>query len=426
MIYRYQMEIIMGKYIVKGGNKSSGKVKLSSAKNAVMPMLAASILTDEQVVIRNCPRISDVYNMMEILKSIGCEASFDGDDLIVCSRNLSSHVVPKEFSVKLRSSIFILGPLISRLKKAKISFPGGCDIGSRPIDYHLNFLRACGCVVEEERDEVLCKVNTIKPCLFRLPFASVGATETAILTSVLTIGKTVVKNCAREPEIVDLVKFLNTMGACIKGAGTSEIIIEGVSKLKGIVYTPITDRIECGTFLFSTLITGGEIEIGPICCENIYSVVDKFCNNACNLRVKNDIIHMKSFQVKKACSFTTGPYPMFPTDLQPQAMVYNCLAKGSSKIYETVFENRFRHVPELNKMGANILVSGNCATIYGVNEFNSANVYAKDLRGGAALVLAGLKCTSECVIHNAHYVLRGYEDFHLKLQSLGYDVKLLD
>lgn len=413
----------MGKYVINGGKKLSGCISVDSAKNSVMPMIAGSLLTDEPVVIKNCPKISDVFNMLKILRSLNAKAYFLENDLIILPDSTDKYQTSSKQAKALRSSVFLMGALISRFKKAKIALPGGCDIGKRPIDIHIDLLKKMGCKITEEPDCVICNASELKSCMYKLPFASVGATENAILVAVKNSGTTVIKNVAKEPEIVDLVCFLRSMGAKIKGEGTGTITVSGVERLHGTEYLPIGDRIEAGTFLTAVAITGGELEIKGINAENISALIHKLCENSCKISIKNDIIHIKSGAVKKPFSFSTGPYPSFATDLQAQAMVLACLSQGKSVITETVFENRFRHVEELKKLGADITVSGRVAVINGVKNFSPAKLYATDLRGGASLVLGALSVDGVSEVFNISHIERGYADFDKKLRSVGADVK---
>ncbi len=416
----------MEKYLINGGRKLSGKISIQSAKNSVLPIIAGAILTDDEVVIKNCPKIKDVFSMLKILSHLGCVWQFDGDNLILNSSGADKYFVPKELASELRSSIFTLGALICRFKKAQIHLPGGCDIGQRPIDMHLSSLRRLGINVSEFNEQVFCSTKQIVGNDIYLDFPSVGATENIILASVLAKGKTQIFNAAREPEIVDLMNFLNSMGAKIYGAGTSTILIEGVKKLHGTEYKPIPDRIECGTFLLGAAITGGEIEIHNCNAKNISILIHKLCDNTCKISINNDIIYIKSGIEAKAFCFSTGPYPQFPTDLQAQTMALLSVCQGKSVVVENVFEKRFSHATSLVDMGADIKVKGKRAYINGVNRLKGANVCAKDLRGGAALVLAGLNAEGQTKISNISHIERGYFEFDKKLRLLGADITKID
>jgi UDP-N-acetylglucosamine 1-carboxyvinyltransferase len=413
----------MEKYIINGGRKLSGKIKIDSAKNAVLPILAGSILTDEEVVIMDCPKIKDVMNMIKILNYLGVKTEFSGDNLIIDSSGLNSYTLPQTLTGELRSSVFMMGSLLSRVKKARLSYPGGCDIGLRPLDIHINALNELGVTVTDTCGELICTVGKARGREIYLDYPSVGATENAMLLAVLAEGKTEIHNPAKEPEIIDLMNFLNSMGARVFGAGTSTIFIDGVKRLHGACYKPIFDRIECGTFLIATAITGGEIEISNCNAKNISSLIHKLCYNTCKISIKNDIIHLKGGSVKKSFCLETGPYPSFPTDLQSPVMALATVSEGASIITETVFETRFNHVPELIKMGASISVKGRTAIVNGVNTLHGANVVAKDLRGGASLVIAGLQAEGTTVVSDVMHIERGYLNFEKKLTALGADVK---
>lgn len=412
----------MESYVINGCKRLEGSVRISSAKNSVLPIIAGSILTKEQVVIKNCPKITDVLSMLRILNSLGVKTNFQGDNLIIDSRAINDCVIPCDMSKELRSSVFMMGALLSRLNRAKLSYPGGCDIGLRPIDLHLSALKSLGVNVIEKNGEIECLSTEIKGREIFLDFPSVGATENIMLASVFCKGKTEIHNPAKEPEIIDLMCFLNSMGAKIYGAGTSTILIEGVKKLNGTEYLPIPDRIEAGTYLIAAAITGGEIEITNCKIKNISSLIHKLCNNTCKITLNNDIIYLKSGVVKKSFDFTTAPYPGFPTDLQPQALALATVSDGVSLITENVFEMRFKHVPELIRMGADITVKGRTAKVRGVERLMGADVYATDLRGGAALTLAGLAAEGTTRVYGVNHVERGYFEFEKNLRALGADI----
>ncbi len=416
----------MENFTIKGGNRLNGEVKIESAKNSVLPILAGSILTKEEVVIENCPKILDVLNMIKILKWPNVKCEFSGDNLIINSSNIQNAPIPMELTKELRASIFLLGSLVGRFNRASLCYPGGCAIGKRPIDIHINCLKSFGVEVFEDGDTIQCYSGKIMGKKILLKYPSVGATENAILVATLTKGKSEIYNCAREPEVEDLAKFLNTLGAKIYGAGTSHIYVEGVEKLHGGKFSPIGDRIETGTFMLATAICGGEVKFINAKAKNIYNLIHKFCDNTCKIIVNNDIIYMQSRGSRKSFSIKTGPYPKFPTDLQAQTSVLLAIADGNSTIVETVFENRFNHLYELKKMGADVLVKGKTAFIKGVEKLTGKDVYATDLRGGAALVLAGLVAEGQTKVYGVHHVARGYADFDKKLSLLGADIKLTD
>lgn len=413
----------MEKYIINGGVKLSGSVALESSKNAVLPMVAASLLTDEKVVIKRCPKIKDVLVMVEILNHLGVKTNFDCDSLIIDSSTLSGYSIPQELCKELRASVFMLGALLGKVKKARLFYPGGCNIGLRPIDIHLDKIKCLGVSVTEILGEIICTANTTLGADIYLKFPSVGATENLMMVATTAKGKTEIHNCAKEPEVVDFMRFLNSMGAKIYGAGTSTILVEGVKKLHGTEYLPSTDRIEGGTYLLAGAITGGEVEIKGCNAKNISSLIHKLCDNTCKIIIKNDIIYLKSGNSRKSFNICTGPHPFFPTDLQAQAMALASVSTGESAITENVFETRFAHVKELLKMGADICVKGKTAIVKGMPQLSGATVVANDLRGGASLVLAGLNAEGKTTVKNVHHVDRGYFDFDKKLLQLGANIK---
>ena len=413
----------MGKYVINGGKSLCGKIKAESAKNAVLPMIAGAILTDEQVVIKNCPKIGDVLSMIEILRLLGVNVQFFDKDLIINSKGINSYKIPLEQSRKLRSSVYFLGALICRLKKVVLGDSGGCNIGKRPIDLHIYALEKLGVKFEYDTNLIHGECDKIVGNKILLAFPSVGATENVMLASAISEGTTIIENCAKEPEVVDLMNFLNSMGAKISGAGSSRITIEGVKKLHGTTYTPIKDRIEAGTYLIGAMITSGEVEIKGCKGENILPLLDKFLNNTCKISISNDIIYINSKGRLKSFSFSTGPYPLFPTDMQAQTMAMLTVAQGNSVVKEKVFENRFNHIPELIKMGAKIKVHNQTAIIKGVAKLHGANLVANDLRGGACLVLASLFAEGQSIIDGVYHVERGYNGFEQKLKMLGADIK---
>ncbi|MBQ9514119.1 MAG: UDP-N-acetylglucosamine 1-carboxyvinyltransferase [Clostridia bacterium] len=410
-------------FSITGGRRLSGKIRAESAKNAILPMMACAVLTKEKVIIRNCPYIKDVLSMKEILEYMGAKVFFSGDGVIIDASDLKRFEVPSFLSKKLRSSIYMLGSVLAVNDKLKISFPGGCDIGARAFDIHLDGLKKLGVDVIEEEGCILCRREKIKGSEITLKYPSVGATENLIICSTLCEGSTVIKNCAKEPEITDLIRFLKKMGAKIYGEGTGVIRIEGVKKLNGVEYTPIGDRIEAGTYILASLISGGEIEISNVLPQNICSLLNYFCNNTCKIRISNDIIYIKKEESFSGLYVSTGPYPDFPTDLQPVITAFCTVADGKSVIRENVFENRFLYAYELKKMGANIKIDNNVAYVSGEKKLYGANLYAKDLRGGAALIVASLTAEGESKIFGTEYIDRGYYNLTEKLSLLGADVK---
>lgn len=412
----------MESYVINGGNKIYGSVKIESAKNSVLPIIAGAIVCDGVVRIKECPKIADVLSMVKIIKSIGITATFDKGDLIIDSRSIKSCLICKKDTHKLRSSILLMGALLAKMRKVCLSYPGGCEIGIRPIDIHINSLKSLGAEIKEIGGEIWCAGDKLKGGEVYLDFPSVGATENIILSCVLATGRTVIRNAAKEPEIVDLANFLNRAGAKIKGAGENEIVIEGVKKLTGTEFKPMSDRIEAGTFMIAGALTGGELEILNVNSKNLAPLIGKLCDNTCKISISNDIIYIKSGRSKNPIFVKTGPYPFFPTDLQPQISVLASVSQGVSVIEENVFEMRFKHMSELKRMGADINVLGRTAIINGVRALNGATVTAFDLRGGAAMTLAGLVAEGTTVVNDVRHIERGYLDLDKKLNALGVDI----
>lgn len=413
----------MEKYIVNGGNRLYGDVRIQTAKNSVLPILAATVLTDGKVRILDIPQITDVKNMVKILSRLGCKAVFDKGDLILDSSSADCFEIPSELAHELRSSVFLLGSVISRFHMAKIAYPGGCDIGLRPVDLHLTGLKRLGVEISESNGYILCKCDKLCGNEIMLDCPSVGATENIMLAAVKAEGVTVIKNAAREPEIEDLQNFLNRIGAKVHGAGSGTIVIEGVKVLQGCEYQPISDRIEAGTFLVAAAICGGEIQAERVCAENISSLLHKLRENGCKIRVNGDKIILESNKrLTSVKSIETQPYPGFPTDLQAQITALCCVCRGQSIITENLFETRFKYVPELKKMGADVTVVGRNAFVRGVEKFKGATVVAHDLRGGAALVLAALAAEGRSEVLDISHIDRGYGSFEYKLRNLGGDI----
>lgn len=409
----------MEKYIIEGGRPLFGEVEIQSAKNAVLPLLAAAVLTDERVVIHKCPRIADVLNMVGILGELGCNTKFDGNDLVIDSADAANHEIPSSLAKELRSSVFMLGSVVSRFGRARIAYPGGCDIGLRPIDLHLNGLRRLGVCVSEGGGYIDCSCGKIEGAEVVLDFPSVGATENIILAAAKAKGTTLIRNAGKEPEIVDLQNFINRMGGKIRGAGTATVRIDGVRKLGGTEYTPVSDRIEAGTFLIASAMCGGEIELKNADADNISSLLHKLCEISCKISTKDDKIYIRSGRRLSPKLVETSPYPGFPTDLQAPMTALACICDGSTVIVENLFETRFKHVPELIRMGADVTVRGRSAFVRGVGSLKGADVVAGDLRGGAALTLAAISAEGLSTVTDLSHIDRGYSDFEYKLRGLG-------
>ncbi len=414
----------MDKYIINGGEKLYGSVEIQSAKNTVLPLLAASVLTDEPVKLRRVPVINDVENMMRILTEVGCQIKRQKDGAVIDSSNAASHEIPMQLTKELRSSVFMLGSVLTRFHRAKISYPGGCDIGLRPIDLHLSGLKRLGVEIIEKDGFIHCEANRLKGAEILLDFPSVGATENIILAAVKAEGTTIIRNAAKEPEIVDLQGFLNAMGGKVRGAGGGTVVVEGVSHLHGVEYTPIGDRIEAGTYLIAAAACGGEVETRGVPPENIAALLHKLRENGCKIHIKSDkIIVTSSGRLKAVDLVETMPFPGFPTDMQAQYASLCCTAKGATLIVENLFETRYRYAAELKRMGADITVRDRTALIRGVEKLHAAEVVANDLRGGAALVLACLNAEGQSTVSNLFHVDRGYGDFEGKLRKLGAKIR---
>ena len=417
----------MSKYIINGGYKIDGGIEVECAKNAYLPILAGTILCEDEVILKSCPNFVDVKNMCKILEKLNMKVTFQSGAVIINGENANANFVPVDIAKLLRSSIFTMGAMLGRFKKARVAYPGGCDIGLRPINFHLKGLKDIGVKITESHGIINCDASNMCGGVVHLDFPSVGATENIMLCAVLGKQIVTIMNAAREPEILDLANFLNSMGAKITGAGTSTIEIEGVEKLHGTEYKPIGDRIIAGTYLLAGAITGGQIEVKGCNTQYFASLIDKLHNSGCILRVKSDKIYLKSPKTLKSVGFVqTMVYPGFPTDLQSQILTLQTVSKGCCVIQENLFESRFKFVPELIKMGANVRVKERTAVVEGVPYLSGAEVYAKDLRGGASLVLAGLNAHGYTTVNDIYHIERGYNNLDLALNSLGACVKRID
>lgn len=417
----------MQKYLINGGRKLYGKVQVDTSKNALLPILASCLLIDDEVVLHNVTYYEDVLNMIKILRALGAVVQEFGNDLVINSKYIKTFTVSEELSNKLRASIFLLGPLLGRLKKARVAYPGGCAIGTRPIDIHLLGLTKLGAKIIDRHGMITAFGDNLKEASVCLPFPSVGATENLIMSSVFLKGKTTIIGGAKEPEVVDLCNFLNKAGAKIFGAGSDLITIYGVEKLHKVEYAPLYDRIVAGTYLFAPLITGGEVEIENANRQHLKSVLEVLDNNACKLKFKkNSIIVKSSRRLRGLNKIETLPYPFFPTDLQQPITALASICAGNTILVENLFENRFNHVQELIKMGANITVKDRTAFIEGVQELYGASVFAPDLRGGASLVLAGLGASGYTTISNVEIIDRGYYKLDESFARLGADITRLN
>jgi len=417
----------MQRYVINGGRKLEGIIDVQGSKNAALPILAASILNNSTNIIHNIPHIADVTIMLDILKGLGCSVKKEGKTVIIDSSTINNTHVSDELVSLMRSSIILLGALLSKNEEVIFSYPGGCTIGRRPIDIHLKALRQMGAEISELCGYIICKASKLKGADITLDFPSVGATENIILASVKAEGQCVIRNAAREPEIVDLQGFLNAMGAKVSGAGSDTVYIEGVKELHDAEYSIMKDRIAAGTYLTACNMTGGDVTLKGVTKELLGAIYPVLVSSGARLKSNSDhvriISHAKILPIDK---ITTMPYPGFPTDMQPQITTMLSVASGVSIVKETIFENRFRYIAQLQKMGADIITEGNSAVIKGVEKLHGAKVYAEDLRAGAALILAALKAEEKSEVYGVNFVKRGYDDIESVLSGVGADITVAD
>lgn len=415
----------MDKFLIQGGTKLEGEVRISGAKNAALPLLAATILADTPITLTNVPNLKDVNTLVKLIAGLGVQISYEGDTVKADISTLDNQFAPYELVKTMRASILVLGPLLARYGSAKVSLPGGCAIGSRPVDQHLKALEALGAEIEVEAGYVHAKVDgRLKGGEVVFDMVTVGGTENILTAAVLADGVTTIRNAAREPEITDLANMLIKMGAKIEGLDTDTLIVTGVESLHGCEYAVVADRIETGSYLAAAAITGGKIKTTHTDPNLLESVLDKFEEMGAEVTRGEDWIELDMMGKRpKAVSFRTLPHPEFPTDMQAQLMAVNAIGRGFATISETIFENRFMHVPELARMGANIQVEGNDAVVTGVEKLSAAPVMATDLRASFSLVLAALAADGETLIDRIYHIDRGYEDVEAKLQGLGAQIK---
>ena len=408
--------------VVKESKPLKGTVRVSGAKNAVLPIIAATLLVDGVSVIKSVPNLRDVNVMSDLLRYLGAKVQYDGETLVVDATEIKETEAPYHLVNKMRASFLVMGSLLARFNTAKISMPGGCAIGTRPIDLHLKGFKAMGAEIISDHGYIEAAAQKLSGSKIYLDFPSVGATENIMMAAVLAEGTTTIENAAEEPEIVDLANFLNKMGAKVRGAGTNTIKITGVEKLEAVEHTVIPDRIEAGTYMVAAAMTRGDVFVDNVIIDHIKPVVAKLIEVGCTVEEHENGVRVIGAQEIMPTNIKTLPHPGFPTDMQSQFMAMLCLAKGKSTITETVFENRFMNLPELIRMGANIEINGKSAIVEGRDRLTGSEVMATDLRAGAALVISGLVAEGETIVKNIYHIERGYVDLVGKLSMLGAEI----
>ncbi|MBO5056359.1 MAG: UDP-N-acetylglucosamine 1-carboxyvinyltransferase [Lachnospiraceae bacterium] len=414
----------MEQYAIKGGNPLVGEVEIGGAKNAALAILAAAVMTEETVIIENVPDLRDTMAMLQAMKSIGIQVEqLNRHTVKINARNISDLVIEDDCIKKIRASYYFLGALLGKYKKAEVALPGGCNIGLRPIDQHIKGFRALGADVRIEHGLIITEAQQLKGGHIYLDVVTVGATINVMMAAVMAEGQTIIENAAKEPHVVDVANFLNSMGASVKGAGTDVIRIKGVQKLHGTEYAIIPDQIEAGTFMFAAAVTKGDVTVKNVIPKHLESISAKLMEIGCEVEESDDAVRVVAAKPLTHTHVKTLPYPGFPTDMQPQITVALGLSRGTSIVTESIFENRFKYVDELTRMGASIKVEGNTAIIDGVPKYTGASLTAPDLRAGAALVTAALAAEGISTIDDIKFIERGYEDFPQKLQGLGAQIE---
>jgi UDP-N-acetylglucosamine 1-carboxyvinyltransferase len=419
----------MDKLLIEGGHRLSGEAEMSGAKNAALPILCAALLTRETLTLTNVPQLNDIGTMLKLLVQMGVVVHRDGNTVTLDASGLDNPVAPYEMVKTMRASILVLGPLIARCGEARVSLPGGCAIGARPVDQHIKGLTAMGTEISVEQGYVVARASRLRGARLFTDMVTVTGTENLMMAAALAEGETVIENAAREPEVVDLANCLVSMGARISGAGTDVIRIQGVERLHGATHRVMPDRIETGTYLCAAAAAGGEIRLTGTSAGYLDAVVDKLMDAGCDIRTEKspsfEAIVLRAPERLKAVSIRTAPYPAFPTDMQAQFMAINTVAEGTAIIRETIFENRFMHAVELARLGADIRIDGNTAVVQGVAKLDGATVMATDLRASAGLIIAGLVARGETLIERIYHLDRGYEHIERKLTALGASVRRL-
>jgi UDP-N-acetylglucosamine 1-carboxyvinyltransferase len=409
----------MDKLLIQGGKRLHGQIAISGAKNAALPILCAALLTREQLTLTNVPNLMDTRTLLALLGQMGVKTQHEGDTVVLDARDITQPFAPYELVKTMRASVLVLGPLTARCGEAKVSLPGGCGIGARPVDQHIKGLQAMGAEVRVEHGYVLTAASRLKGTRVVTDVVTVTGTENLLMAACLAEGETIIENAAREPEVVDLANCLIAMGAQISGAGTDIIRIKGVDKLHGANHRVMPDRIETGTYLCAAAVTGGDVRLTRTSAAYLDAVVDKLMDAGCQITIERDAIHLKAPEKLSAVSIRTAPYPAFPTDMQAQFMALNSVAQGTGVIRETIFENRFMHAVELQRLGAEIRIDGNTAVVTGREALTGATVMATDLRASASLVIAGLIAQGETLVDRIYHLDRGYEQLEQKLSALG-------
>ncbi len=413
----------MDAYLIKGQKKLKGEVKISGSKNGALPLIACSLLTRGITILKNVPHLKDIDTMLEVIGTLGVKYEFKNNLLKIDTSNLSKYTAPYELVKKMRASIYVLGPLLATMGKANVSLPGGCAIGLRPVNLHISAMKSLGAHIELENGFIKAKAKKLKGTEIFFERVSVGATINTIMAGVLAEGETIIKNAALEPEVTETIIFLRKMGAKIKGENTDTIYIKGVSRLRPVTHKVMPDRIEAGTFLIAGVITKSNISINNIIPEHIKALTDKLTEMGVKLKIEKRKIKILEVERLNPVHIKTAPYPGFATDLQPLITPLLAITKGISVIHETIFENRFTHIPELLRMGADIEIDGNTAVIRGVKNLTGAPVMASDLRAGASLVIAGLAAKGKTIVSRIYHIDRGYELLEKKLTKIGAYIK---
>lgn len=408
---------------IRGDTKLNGAVNISGSKNASLPVMAATLLTGGECVLRNVPNLADVAIMVRVLETLGARVKFANNEMVINTRDVNTYETPFELMNQMRASIYVMGPLLARYGRAKVALPGGCNIGSRPVDYHIRGMQQMGVTINNDHGYIDCTCARLKGAHIYLDFPSVGATCNLMMAGALAQGATIIENAAEEPHIVDLAWFLRSIGARVRGAGTKTVHIEGVGKLHGAEHDMIADQIEAGTFMAAAAITKSSITLQNACIRDLKPVIVKLQEAGVSIREGRSELRVSAKKKPKSLTLTTLPHPGFPTDLQPQMMALLTTADGVSMIRETVWENRFMHVAELVRMGADITVQGNTAVVVGGPQLRGCEVSATDLRAGAALVISGLAAENTTTVLNIEHIDRGYENLELKLRALGADIE---